>query len=295
MRQLLPTRLYPGRSRVGADLTQLATRPGVRLFDGIDWYWLPSMLRACLFLGCRRPDVVILQWWSGHGPPFLPRAVDAGAAPRRACRHRIPRGPGHGRGPHPAGASLRGDGRRRGDPARGRVRGAFRVRPGTRCRRTGTSGGDRWPSSRTDRTTTTGRPRRKVRRWRRSGRLTAVGPCAPALRDAPEDACNLLFFGVIRPYKGLEDLVEAFERIPEHEVVRLLAHRRRRDVGRASRCRPSASRRAATATGSPSSTDMSAMPNWTATSAAPTRSSCRTIARRCQGHSTSPWATACRS
>ena len=32
-----------------------------------------------------------------------------------------------------------------------------------------------------------------------------------ALREAPEDMCNILFFGTIRPYKGLEDLVQAFE------------------------------------------------------------------------------------
>jgi glycosyltransferase involved in cell wall biosynthesis len=31
------------------------------------------------------------------------------------------------------------------------------------------------------------------------------------LREAPEGMCNILFFGTIRPYKGLEDLVQAFE------------------------------------------------------------------------------------
>jgi glycosyltransferase involved in cell wall biosynthesis len=34
---------------------------------------------------------------------------------------------------------------------------------------------------------------------------------AEPLRDAPPEACNILFFGTIRPYKGLEDLVRAFE------------------------------------------------------------------------------------
>jgi glycosyltransferase involved in cell wall biosynthesis len=33
------------------------------------------------------------------------------------------------------------------------------------------------------------------------------------LREAPAGACNVLFFGTIRPYKGLEDLVRAFELI----------------------------------------------------------------------------------
>ena len=34
---------------------------------------------------------------------------------------------------------------------------------------------------------------------------------AQPLRHAPPEAINILFFGTIRPYKGLEDLVRAFE------------------------------------------------------------------------------------
>jgi glycosyltransferase involved in cell wall biosynthesis len=32
-------------------------------------------------------------------------------------------------------------------------------------------------------------------------------------RDAPAEACNLLYFGVIREYKGLDDLIAAFEHL----------------------------------------------------------------------------------
>jgi glycosyltransferase involved in cell wall biosynthesis len=40
-------------------------------------------------------------------------------------------------------------------------------------------------------------------------------------RAAPADStCNILFFGVVRPFKGLEDLVGAFDSIPEHEIGR---------------------------------------------------------------------------
>ena len=39
--------------------------PRVRVFDGVDWFWLPSLLRALAFLVRQRPDVVVLQWWSG--------------------------------------------------------------------------------------------------------------------------------------------------------------------------------------------------------------------------------------
>jgi glycosyltransferase involved in cell wall biosynthesis len=37
-------------------------------------------------------------------------------------------------------------------------------------------------------------------------------------RSAPSETLNLLFFGLIRPYKGLEDLVRAFDLFDESEV-----------------------------------------------------------------------------
>ena len=65
MRQLLPRMFYPGRKRVGADLTQLKYDPCVSVFDGVDWYWLPSMFRSLVFLVQERPDEIIFQWWTG--------------------------------------------------------------------------------------------------------------------------------------------------------------------------------------------------------------------------------------
>ena len=68
------------------------------------------------------------------------------------------------------------------------------------------------------------------RHWRLGGKPVAVLPhgphdhyqageaSSPPLREAPAGVCNLLFFGVIRPYKGLEDLVEAFDRLTDEEV-----------------------------------------------------------------------------
>jgi glycosyltransferase involved in cell wall biosynthesis len=41
---------------------------------------------------------------------------------------------------------------------------------------------------------------------------------ASSLREAPDDCCNILFFGTIRPYKGLEDLVRAFEKLAASET-----------------------------------------------------------------------------
>ena len=65
MRQILPTGLFPGRKRVGDKLTDLAYDPRIHRFDGVDWYWLPSMLGAILFLFRERPKIVLFQWWSG--------------------------------------------------------------------------------------------------------------------------------------------------------------------------------------------------------------------------------------
>jgi hypothetical protein len=36
-------------------------------------YWLPSLVRAAWFLLRRRPDVVILQWWTGTVLHYLHR------------------------------------------------------------------------------------------------------------------------------------------------------------------------------------------------------------------------------
>jgi glycosyltransferase involved in cell wall biosynthesis len=65
MRQLLPTRLYPGRARVGCPVNDLRYDPHVAVFDGVDWWGLPSLLRAALFIRKFRPDVLVLQWWTG--------------------------------------------------------------------------------------------------------------------------------------------------------------------------------------------------------------------------------------
>jgi glycosyltransferase involved in cell wall biosynthesis len=65
IRQMMPTRLYPGRTRVGKPLTQFAYPSGARVFDGIDWYWGASLVRAIRLLRDERPQVLVLQWWTG--------------------------------------------------------------------------------------------------------------------------------------------------------------------------------------------------------------------------------------
>src|SRR2546423_9007856 len=71
MRQLLPTRLYPGHARVGAAMSDLVLPDTVRRVEGVDWFWVPTLGRALRFLAHPRPDVLILQWWTGTVPLFI--------------------------------------------------------------------------------------------------------------------------------------------------------------------------------------------------------------------------------
>ena len=65
MRQLVPSRLYPGRDRVGRTFNTLTYSSSVPVFDGVDWFWGRSMRDARRFVRHHRPDVLVLQWWTG--------------------------------------------------------------------------------------------------------------------------------------------------------------------------------------------------------------------------------------
>ncbi len=206
MRQLLPTRLYPGRERVGAPLTDLGRDSRVRLFDGVDWYWLPSLIRGAAFMIRRRPQVVVFEWWTGtvlH--TYLALSILARLVGARVVIefHEVL---DTGEVAIPLWRTYAA------------VMGAAVVR----------SAHSFAVHSEFDRDLLAGR-------YRLGGRTVTVLPHGPhdhyrrtaedenaptILREAPADTCNLLSFGVIRPYKGLEDLIEAFERIPEDEVGR---------------------------------------------------------------------------
>jgi glycosyltransferase involved in cell wall biosynthesis len=66
MRRLVPRRLYPGRDHVGAAVASAVVYPpDVPAYDGVDWYWGPSLTKALRYLDRQRPTVVIFQWWAG--------------------------------------------------------------------------------------------------------------------------------------------------------------------------------------------------------------------------------------
>ena len=69
LRRLCPEAFYPGRLRVGEPLASLGYPERAPRFDGVDYHWMPSLIGALRFLQHTRPDVVILQWWTatvGH-------------------------------------------------------------------------------------------------------------------------------------------------------------------------------------------------------------------------------------
>lgn len=202
MRQLLPVRFYPGRKRVGANLTQLEYDPMMRVFDGVDWYWLPSMFRSLVFLMRERPDVVVFQWWSGtvlHSYLLLALAA-------RLLRTKVVIEFHEVLDPGEAKLALAQTYVRLVAPLMVRLAHGFVIH------------------SEYDR-------KLLQRHYDLKKRPVAVIPHGPfnhyqlnggkqEYRTAPISCCNLLFFGLIRPYKGLEDLIRAFNALPENEIAR---------------------------------------------------------------------------
>jgi glycosyltransferase involved in cell wall biosynthesis len=84
MRRLVPKAAYPGASRVGAGVTDAAYPEQVPVYNGVDWYWGRSMRGALEFIDRQRPEVVILQWWTGAVLHSYLRL--AGYAARRGAR-----------------------------------------------------------------------------------------------------------------------------------------------------------------------------------------------------------------
>lgn len=189
IRKLVPVRLYPGRSRVGNTLSDLSLPPGVRHLDGIDWYWGWSLVRAAMFLRRERPQVLVLQWWTGavlH--TYLVLAIVARLL----------------------GAQVIVEFHEAQDAGEARVPGAARYMNligGTLLRLSSAQ----LAHSSFDRDL--------IRhRYGLNGSVSLVPHAGyeylarrPPLRAAPPGTINLLYFGVIRPFKGVEDLIGALD------------------------------------------------------------------------------------
>lgn len=210
MRSLLPRRFYPGAGRVGAARATLQYRDDVDVFDGVDWHWGRSLLRALAFLVRRRPETVVFQWWTAtvlH--TYLTLAVVA-----RLCGahlivefHEV-QDTGEVRLPFVGAYARLG------------LRSLLRLADGCLLH----SEYDRAQLS---------------AHYGLSGLRQEIAPHGPydhysgdaagseefagarAAVSAPRTpgVTNILFFGTIRPYKGLEDLVAAFDALEADEVA----------------------------------------------------------------------------
>ncbi len=63
-RQLLPTFLFPGKSHVGKNISDLNFSPGIPVFDGMDYNNPLTWIQAYRFLKAQKPDIIVLQWWT---------------------------------------------------------------------------------------------------------------------------------------------------------------------------------------------------------------------------------------
>jgi len=63
-RDLLPKFLFPGSKHVGKDLATLDYGENVKVFNGMDYNNPLTWYHAYRFLKQEKPDVVILQWWT---------------------------------------------------------------------------------------------------------------------------------------------------------------------------------------------------------------------------------------
>ena len=212
LRHLLPQRFYPGRQRVGQPRARMTYPPHVPVYDGIDWWWGLSLIRALAFLRAQRPAVLALQWWTAAAlHTYLLLAVAGRLLRARVVLeiHEL-QDPGEASVP-----IIRGYGRHG-------LRLLLRLCQGCVLhsdadRRMLENGGVQldMPVSIS--------PHGPYDQYLETiPSDPAAGAAIAAVRQAPRPAVlNLLFFGTIRPYKGLEDLLAVFSGLSRQEAAGL--------------------------------------------------------------------------
>lgn len=203
-RQLVPTRLYPGGARVGKALTKFEYPDTVEVVDGLDWYWGPNILRVIGLIYRQRPHVVVLQWWTGallHSYLLVAAVARLRGAKVVIEFHEV-------QDVGEAAIPLLGAYVDAAMPLLVRMTDAAVIH------------------SEVDRSPVTSR-------HRLGSRPVSVIPHGPydqhssqpqrhqANENRTDDgSISLLYFGVIRPFKGVEDLIRAFDLLNDEEVRR---------------------------------------------------------------------------
>jgi glycosyltransferase involved in cell wall biosynthesis len=208
MRQLMPRRFYPGRRRVGEARARMAFRPDVAVCDGVDWWWGRSLVKAVSFLASQRPEVLVLQWWTAtvlH--TYLVLAMTGRLLGSRVVVELH---------------ELQDTGEARLAPVRWYGRWGLRalLRMAQGCVVHSTADKEILQAEHgTMAIPVAVAPHGPFDQYRRrDGRPAPVTSAITAVQEAPRSAASLLFFGTIRPYKGLEDLLKAFNGLDTAEV-----------------------------------------------------------------------------
>ncbi|MDQ2780917.1 MAG: glycosyltransferase family 4 protein [Actinomycetota bacterium] len=209
MRRLVPRALYPGRSRVGVAVNDLEYDADIHVYDGVDWFWGRSMRDARRFVRSQQPDVVVLQWWTGA--VLLSYLNLARLARRNGARvvmewHEV-QDTGEARIPGVV-------------PYVRRAIGALLSLVDAHVVHSRYDLELLQAAYRIEETTPDGVSRVTVVPH---GPYDHVNPETPAVPrvSSPDTPFNVLFFGTIRPYKGLEDLVDAFGALPAEAQERM--------------------------------------------------------------------------
>ncbi|HEY3877566.1 MAG TPA: glycosyltransferase [Trebonia sp.] len=214
IRRLLPRLLYPGKQRVGLRRASMKYRPDVAVFDGIDWFWGTSLFKALRFLRARRSKVLLLEWWTTATlHTYLLLAIAARAAGMRVVieLHEL-------QDPGEAGFALARSYGHWGLKTLLRLAHGCIVHSKADWQLFESSYG---PIDVRVALVPHG-PYDQYREVSADSADPAVAAAVSAVRSAPKDGVvNLLFFGLIRPYKGLEDLLRVFNALPREEVERL--------------------------------------------------------------------------
>ncbi len=214
IRRLLPRLLYPGKRRVGLKRASMEYSSDIAVFDGIDWWWGTSLLRAIRFLRARRSKVLLLEWWTAATlHTYLLLAVVARVAGLRVVieLHEL-------QDPGEAGLALARSYGRLG------LRALLRLAHG--CIVHSKSDQELFEANYGPMDVRVALvPHGPYDQYRDLGESQdpAIVAATAAVREAPKngDVVNLLFFGLIRPYKGLEELLNVFNALPREEAERL--------------------------------------------------------------------------
>jgi glycosyltransferase involved in cell wall biosynthesis len=214
LRRLLPRLLYPGRRRVGLKRASMEYRADVSVLDGIDWWWGTSLLRALRFLRARRSKVLLLEWWTAATlHTYLVLAMAARLMGMRVVieLHEL-------QDPGEAGLALARSYGRWG------LRALIRLAHG--CIVHSKSDWQLFESNYGPMDMRVALvPHGPYDQYREVQETSDpnIAAAISAVRGAPKSdgVVNLLFFGLIRPYKGLEDLLRVFNALPREEAERL--------------------------------------------------------------------------